>query len=104
MILCIVLDHDGYCLVYIILCSHVSLTVWQACMFCFVLFCMFDGYYEQYERAQAVENSGASITMMGLYEVLKNIEQMLVPFKHYIEASEANMVQAPPTAQAPFVA
>jgi hypothetical protein len=29
---------------------------------------------------------------MGLHNVLRNIEQMLAPFKHYIEASEAGMV------------
>jgi hypothetical protein len=56
------------------------------------------------DATQVVGNSGASTTMMGLYEVLKNIEQMLAPFKHYIEAFEASMAQAPPTAQVPPMA
>jgi hypothetical protein len=42
--------------------------------------------------------------MMGLYDVLRNIEQMLAPFKHYIKAFEASMAQALPMAQAPLVA
>jgi hypothetical protein len=48
--------------------------------------------------------------MMGLHDILRNIEQMLAPFKHYIEASEAgmaqvpSMAQAPPMVQAPFMA
>jgi hypothetical protein len=36
--------------------------------------------------------------MMGLHDVLKNIEQMLAPFKRYIEASKAPMAQATPMA------
>jgi hypothetical protein len=54
--------------------------------------------------------------MMGLHDVLRNTKQMLVPFKHYIKESEAemvrvssmaqvsSMVQAPPMVQAPSMA
>ena len=42
--------------------------------------------------------------MMGLDDILNNIEQMLIPFKRYIEASKVGMAQAPPMAQAHFVA
>jgi hypothetical protein len=74
-------------------------------VFSFVLlFCGFDGY-EQYRRrsglhdaTQIIGNSGASPSIMGLHDVLRNIEQMLVPFKHYIEASEAPMAQVLPMA------
>jgi hypothetical protein len=52
-----------------------------------------------YNATQVLENSGASSIMMGLYDILRNIEQMLVPFMHYIEASEDGMAQAPPMAQ-----
>ena len=34
--------------------------------------------------------------MMGLHVILRNIEQILAPFKHYIEASEAIMAQVLP--------
>jgi hypothetical protein len=34
--------------------------------------------------------------MMGLYDVLRNIEQMLTPFKCYIEASEAGITRKKP--------
>jgi hypothetical protein len=37
-----------------------------------------------HDATQAVGNNGASPTMMGLHDVLRNIEQMLAPFKHYI--------------------
>jgi hypothetical protein len=46
-------------------------------------------------QLKLLENSGVLPTMMGLYDVLRNIEQMLVPFKRYIEASEASKAQAP---------
>jgi hypothetical protein len=54
-----------------------------------------------HDATQVVGNNGASPSMMGLHDVLGNIEQMLAPFKRYIEASEAIMAQAPPVAQAP---
>jgi hypothetical protein len=44
-----------------------------------------------YDATQVIGNSGASSSIMGLHDVLRNIEQMLVPFKHYIKASEAGM-------------
>jgi hypothetical protein len=44
-----------------------------------------------HDATQAVGFNGASPTMMGLHDVLRNIEQMLAPFKHYIEASEVGM-------------
>jgi hypothetical protein len=53
-----------------------------------------------HDATQAVGNSGASPSMMGLHDVLKNIEQILAPFKSYIEASKAIMAQARPIAQA----
>jgi hypothetical protein len=39
--------------------------------------------------------------MMGLHDVLRNIKQILAPFKSYIEASGAPMAQALPMVQAP---
>jgi hypothetical protein len=57
-----------------------------------------------HDATQAVGNNGASPIMMGLHDVLRNIEQMLVPFKHYIEASEASMAQVPSMAEAPLMA
>jgi hypothetical protein len=68
----------------------------------FSLDCTFDGYEEEqivHDGTQAVGNNGASPTMMGLYDILRNIEQMLALFKHYIEASEAGMAQVPSMAQ-----
>jgi hypothetical protein len=62
------------------------------------------------EEDQIVGNNGVSLTMMGLHDVLRNIEQMLAPFKYYIEASEVGMalvpsmaqvLQVPPMVQAP---
>jgi hypothetical protein len=53
-----------------------------------------------HDATQVVGNSGASPTMMGLHDILRNIEQMLVSFKRYIEASEASMAQAPLVVQA----
>jgi hypothetical protein len=44
-----------------------------------------------HNTTQVVENSGTSPTMMELHDVLRNIEQMLAPFKCYIEAFEAGM-------------
>jgi hypothetical protein len=44
-----------------------------------------------HDPTQVVGNSGALSTMMGLHDVLRNIKQMLVPFKRYIEASAAGM-------------
>jgi hypothetical protein len=52
-----------------------------------------------HDATQVIGNNGASPSIMGLHDVLRNIEQMLAPFKHYIEALEASMVtmvQAPP--------
>jgi hypothetical protein len=66
-----------------------------------------------HDATQVIEKSRASPLIMVLHDVLRNIEQMLPPLKHYIEASEASMaqvpfmtqtppmVQAPPMAQAP---
>jgi hypothetical protein len=60
-----------------------------------------------HDTIQAIGISGASSTMMRLSDILGNIEQMLVPFKRYIEAFKASitqallMVQALPMAQAP---
>jgi hypothetical protein len=79
-----------------------SLTVWQDCVFSFILFSfvyfvdlmnMSSIQEDQiiHDATQVVENSGASPTMIGLRDVLKNIEQILASFKHYIEASEAGM-------------
>jgi hypothetical protein len=51
-----------------------------------------------HDAAQVVGNNGVSPIMMGLHEVLRNIEQILAPFKNYIEASEAFMAQALPMA------
>ena len=53
-----------------------------------------------YDATQAVGNNGTSPTMMGLNDVLRNIKQILIPFKHYIEASKAGMAQIPSMAQA----
>jgi hypothetical protein len=39
--------------------------------------------------------------MMGLHDVLRNIEQMLAPFKHYIEAFEVGKAQVPSEARVP---
>jgi hypothetical protein len=47
-----------------------------------------------YDTTQVVENNGISSTMMGLHNRLRNIEQMVAPFKRYIKASEVGMVQA----------
>jgi hypothetical protein len=54
-----------------------------------------------HDATQVVGNNRASTTMMELHDVLRNIEQMFVAFKHYIEAFEAGMAQARPMAQAP---
>jgi hypothetical protein len=100
VILYIVSDCDRYGLVYVILCSYVFLTVWQDCVFIFVLFCFvcFVGLMDMssmeedqivHDATQVVGSSGASFTMMGLHDVLRNIEQMLAPFKRYIKASKA---------------
>jgi hypothetical protein len=87
--------------------------------FCFLLFCCFVGLMDMssmeedqvsHDVTQVIGNSGASPSIMGLHDVLRNIEQMLAPFKYYIEASEAgvaqvpSMVQAPPMAQALLMA
>jgi hypothetical protein len=67
------------------------------------------------DATQVVGNSGASSSIMVLHDILRNIEQMLTPFKRYIEASEVDMAQAlfmgevlpmaqsPPMAQALYV-
>jgi hypothetical protein len=47
-----------------------------------------------YDVTQVIGNNGTSSSIMGLHDVLRNIEQMLAPFKHYIEASEVGMIQA----------
>jgi hypothetical protein len=52
-----------------------------------------------HDATQVFGNNGASPTMMGLYDVLRNIEEMLAPFECYIEAFEVGMAQAPPMAQ-----
>jgi hypothetical protein len=52
------------------------------------------------DSTQVVGNNRASPTMMGLHDILRNIEQMLVPFKYYIKAYEAGMAQARLMAQA----
>jgi hypothetical protein len=54
-----------------------------------------------HDATQAVGNNGTSPTMMRLYYILRNIEQMLAPFNHYIEASEIGVAQVPSMAQAP---
>jgi hypothetical protein len=51
-----------------------------------------------------IGNSGASPSIMESYDVLRNIEQMLAPFKHYIEALEAGMAQVLSMAQVPSMA
>jgi hypothetical protein len=51
-------------------------------------------YQVVYDTTQVVENNGISSTMMGLHNRLRNIEQMVAPFKRYIKASEVGMVQA----------
>jgi hypothetical protein len=69
-------------------------------LFCFLwIVCLMDmSSMEEdqvvHDATQAVGNNGASSTIMGLHDVLRNIEQMLAPFKHYIEASEVGMIQA----------
>jgi hypothetical protein len=112
VILYVFLDSDRYCLVYLILCSCMSLTVWQDCMFSFVIFC-FVGLMDMsnmeedqivHEAIQVIGNNGASPSMMGLHDILRNIEQMLVPFKCYVQASETGMAQAPLRGQAPPMA
>ena len=91
------------------------LIVWQDCVFSFILFSfvyfvdlmnMSNIEEDQivHDATQIVKNSGTSPTMIGLYDILRNIEQMLAPFKHYFEASEAGTAQAPPMAQASFIA
>jgi hypothetical protein len=47
---------------------------------------------------------GTLSTIMGLHGILRNIQQMLAPLKHYIKASEAGIVQTPLMAQALLVA
>jgi hypothetical protein len=77
--------------------------VFLFCLFCFVNLMDMNSIEEDevtHDTAQVVGNSGASPSMMGLHDVLRNIEQMLVPFKRYIKASEAGMIQAPPMVQA----
>jgi hypothetical protein len=78
-----------------------SLTVWQDCDFfcflCFVLWVLMDiSNMEEdqvvHDATQVVGNNGAPFIMMGLHDVLRNIEEMLALFKLYIEASEACMV------------
>jgi hypothetical protein len=54
-----------------------------------------------HDAIQVVGNNGASPTMMGLYDVLRNIEPMHAPFKHYIEAFEVGVAQASLMVQAP---
>jgi hypothetical protein len=81
--------------------------------FCFFLFCLFCGFKMDmssieedqivYDATQVVRNSGALPTMMGLHDVLRNIEQMLTSLKRYVEASEAGMVQVPLMAQISFM-
>jgi hypothetical protein len=44
-----------------------------------------------HDATQVVEDNKASSTIMGLHDILRNIDQMLAPFKCYIEASEAGM-------------
>jgi hypothetical protein len=44
-----------------------------------------------HDATQIVANSWASPTMMEIHNILRNIEQMFVPFKCFIEASEAGM-------------
>jgi hypothetical protein len=55
---------------------------------------------DQHDATQVVRNNGATPSMMGLYDILRNIEQMLAPFKRYIKASEADLAQALPMALA----
>jgi hypothetical protein len=57
-----------------------------------------------HNATQVVGVCGALSTMMGLHDVLRNVEQMVTPFKYYIEASEAGMAQALPMAQASLMA
>ena len=52
-----------------------------------------------HDAIQVFGNNGASPTMMRLYDVLRNIDEMLVPFKYYIETFEVGMAQAPPMAR-----
>jgi hypothetical protein len=47
-----------------------------------------------HDATQVIGNSGTSSSIMGLHDVLRNIEQILAPFKHYIEASEASMASS----------
>jgi hypothetical protein len=35
-----------------------------------------------HDATQVIGNNGTSPTMMGLYDVLRNTEQILAPFKH----------------------
>jgi hypothetical protein len=81
--------------------------------FCFFSFVSFVGLMDisnmkedqvVHDATQVVGNSGASPSVMGLHDILRNIEQMLAPFKRFIEAFEAFMAQAPPVAQAPPIA
>jgi hypothetical protein len=57
-----------------------------------------------HDATQVVGNSGASPTMMGLHDVLRNIEQIFGPFKWYIEAYEVGIAQALLMAQVPSMA
>jgi hypothetical protein len=57
-----------------------------------------------HDATEVVEKYGASLPMMELHDVLRNIEYMLAPFKRYIKASKVGMAQVPLMAQAPPMA
>jgi hypothetical protein len=57
-----------------------------------------------HDATQVIGNNGASPSIMGLHDILRNIEQMLTPFTYCIKASEASMIQVPSMAQAPPIA
>jgi hypothetical protein len=66
------------------------------CFFCFVGLMDMNNMEEDqivHDAIQVIGNSGVLPSIMGLHDVLKNIEQMLAPFKRYIEASEAGMAK-----------
>jgi hypothetical protein len=68
------------------------LTIWQDYIFfCFLYFALWilmdmssmEEDQVVHDATQVVKNNGTWSIMMGLHDVLKNLKQMLVPFKCY---------------------
>jgi hypothetical protein len=79
------MDCDRYCLVYLTVYSCVSLTFWQDYVFSIILFCFvcFVGLMDMssmeedqivYDATEVIGNNGASPSVMGLHDILRNIE------------------------------